>query len=357
MQKKIEKRLIFALSFVMCAVVVFLTAVPDVHRMSLATEAMGVVNYSVMDLIRSGEELYTVDTNPSEESHQLRLTLPRDVNGKDITYTEDVMSKCIKISIPGVSSSYLYDYPMVGSSDGIREFTFATAGDTGILEITTTKIRCLRMSVVDRYVYLDFVHPHDIYDAIVVIDAGHGGRDVGAHREDIFEKDINLAISEKLRGYCEESEYNIGFYYTRSEDVYVNLEDRVGLSNELKADLFLSIHNNSTASGRMSRINGAEVMYRVSDESGLSRDFAQVCLDGLLDALGCESKGLVAGDNIYIIRTSDAPVALCEIGFMTNENELKNLTDPTYQDKAAKALYKAVIKTLKKNKVIGEKKK
>ena len=90
-------------------------------------------------------------------------------------------------------------------------------------------------------------------------------------------------------------------------------------------------------------------MYRVSDESGKSKEFAETCLDELLDELGCTSKGIVAGDEIYIIRTSEVPVALAEVGFITNDEELANLNDPDYQKRAAHALYKAVVKTLKKN--------
>ena len=341
----------------MAAVTLLFAMVPDLHRVSLASQPGSVATYSVMDLIRPKEELYQVDTEEkTKEEHQLRLTLPRDVDPAGITYLEDVMQKQIEVSIPGVSNSFFYDYPMVGSSDGIRELTFGYAGGVGILDITTTKIKKLKLTVEGHYVYLDLEDPHDVYDAIVVVDIGHGGRDVGANKEGLSEKDINLAIGEKLLGYCIDNEYNIGFFFTRLEDEYINLEDRVGLANDIKADLFLSIHNNSTASGRMSVINGAEVMYRVSDESGRSKEFAQTCLDELLKELGCNSKGVVAGDEIYIIRTSDVPVALAEIGFMTNKEELNKLNNSDYQDRAAHALYKAVIKTLKRNGVELEKK-
>ncbi len=349
MQKRIEKRFTACFALLTLALTLLFVFVPDIHRVSLSAGDTGVATYSVMDLIRSRDELYQVDAVKKEESHQLRLTLPRDVDPADITYTENVMDKRIEISIPGVSSSFFYDYPMVGSSDGIRELTFGYSAGVGILDITTTKIRLLDMHTEGSYVYLDFLDPHDVYDAIVVIDIGHGGKDAGADKQGVSEKNINLEMGKKLFSYCAKSKYNVGFYFTRLDDTFVELQDRVGLANEIKADLFLSIHNNSTASGRMSSINGAEVMYRVSDDSGGSKEFAAICLEEILDELGCDSKGLVAGDEIYIIRTSEAPVALAEIGFMTNENELKNLCNPEYQDRAAHALYKAIITTLKKN--------
>ena len=66
----------------------------------------------------------------------------------------------------------------------------------------------------------------------------------------------------------------------------------------------------------------------------------------LLQTLGSGSKGVVVGDDIYIIRTAQMPVALVEIGFMTNQEELDKLKSDEYQEAAAKALAQAVLQTL-----------
>ncbi len=139
-----------------------------------------------------------------------------------------------------------------------------------------------------------------------------------------------------------DTDHNIGVYYTRTRDYNPTLQSRVGLANDSESDLFLSIHLNSTSSGRMSSISGTEVMYRTGDQTGASKAFAKCVQDHLLSALGSSDKGLVAGDEIYIVRTSKCPVALAEVGFMTNEAELANL----YQEKAAKAMYDAILETL-----------
>ncbi|MCR4674525.1 MAG: N-acetylmuramoyl-L-alanine amidase, partial [Lachnospiraceae bacterium] len=68
-----------------------------------------------------------------------------------------------------------------------------------------------------------------------------------------------------------------------------------------------------------------------------------------LSTLGSNSKGLVAGDEIYIIRTSNVPVALAEVGFITNKEELEKMVSEEYQQKAAQSLYDAIITTLKEN--------
>ena len=66
----------------------------------------------------------------------------------------------------------------------------------------------------------------------------------------------------------------------------------------------------------------------------------------LRKSLGSKSKGTVVGDEVYIIRMSQAPVALVEVGFMTNSKELEKLQDNEYQKKTAGALYDAIVEYL-----------
>ena len=74
-----------------------------------------------------------------------------------------------------------------------------------------------------------------------------------------------------------------------------------------------------------------------------SKAFAQICLGHVTEALESRDKGLVEGDEIYIIRTSEVPVALIEVGFMTNQEELNLLNSTDYQKKAAEGVYDAVL--------------
>ena len=71
-----------------------------------------------------------------------------------------------------------------------------------------------------------------------------------------------------------------------------------------------------------------------------------ILLKKTTEALGTKNMGLVAGNDIYVIRTSKAPAALVEVGFMTNPQELKNLTDKNYQKKCARAIYEGILQAL-----------
>lgn len=323
---------------------------PDLHVYALQQQIASAnrvkAGQSVLDLMRRETEVLLGANEKAVLRKQLRLELPDYVAPEEVEIENRYVEQVVEIVLPNMGASYFYDYPMIGSSDHIVDVVYDLENSRGIIDISLDGVYELDVEVEGHYLHLGFVDPHELYDTIVVVDAGHGGNAVGATKQGIEEKNIDLAIVKELKKLFDKDPGKIGVYYTRLDDSNPSLENRVGLANHLEADLFLSIHNNSTASGRMSGINGTEVMYKVSDESGRSKQFAQLCLDSLLWNLGSQSKGIVAGDEIYIIRTSQVPVALAEIGFMTNQEELDKLNSAEYQKKSAKALYDAMMQML-----------
>ena len=193
------------------------------------------------------------------------------------------------------------------------------------------------------YYYFDFLTPQEVYDKVVVIDAGHGGRAPGANKQGVNEKEIDLDIVLQLKKILDEDDHNIGVYYTRTDDSNPTFDQRVQLANKSDADLFISVHNNSDATGNFTKVKGTQVMYSESDDAKLSsKKLAEICLKNVVDTTGSENRGLLKGDSIYIIRTSKVPVALIEVGFMTNYKELDLLNSTSYQKKAAEGIYNAI---------------
>ncbi len=326
--------------------------VPNMHIIALKIrdKEMEGGRVSIMEMLLDENQL-SEEVNQDEVvdilmGHEMRLSLPSNVSTRDVSIKNDYVNRTISVTIKGIGKDYFNQYPMRGLSNNIMDITYGSENLVGVIDIVLDDVKELKMEENGPYLYFDFIDPKDVYDYVVVVDAGHGGNVPGASKMGINEKDLNLDIVLELKKLLDKNDKNIGVYYTRTRDVNPSFENRVGLANDSDADLFLSVHNNSTASGRMSSISGAEVMYRGGDESGESKKFSQMCLDNLLSALGAKSKGLVVGDEVYIIRTSQVPVALVEVGFMTNQTELQNLSDKTYQKKAAQALYDSIIEYL-----------
>lgn len=93
-------------------------------------------------------------------------------------------------------------------------------------------------------------------DFVVVIDAGHGGHDAGAVGKISKEKNINLSVALAVGKLIENSDRNVKVIYTRKKDVFVTLQGRAQIANKNKADLFISIHTNALAKGRI--VQGTE---------------------------------------------------------------------------------------------------
>lgn len=92
---------------------------------------------------------------------------------------------------------------------------------------------------------------------VVVIDAGHGGKDPGAVRGKIKEKDINLGVALALGELIKDNLSDVKVVYTRNNDTYLTLNARSNKANRAKANLFISIHTNSTAA-KQTTASGAD---------------------------------------------------------------------------------------------------
>lgn len=92
---------------------------------------------------------------------------------------------------------------------------------------------------------------------VVVIDAGHGGKDPGAVRGKYKEKDINLGVALALGQLIEKNMEDVKVVYTRKTDVFVDLDKRAQIANKAKANLFISLHTNST-DAKSTKASGAD---------------------------------------------------------------------------------------------------
>ena len=309
------------------------------------------LDYSTRQAMATAEELPQEQQQTAVEaldfSQQLRIELPKNRSKDDVTVKNHYMERTIDIEIAGAGDDYLVRYPMLGNSEHIADLNYFSDQNGGTLELSMEHVYELSLDWQEQYLYIDFIEPQDIYDKIVVIDAGHGANMPGAIVGDVKEKDIDLAIVQKLKEIFDEADDGkLGVYYTRLDDSDPAFADRVGIANDLGANLFVSIHNNSYP--KSSKVNGTAVLFdeKKETEGTSSKHLADILLKKVTDELGTKNMGLMAGNDIYVIRSSDAPAALIEVGFMTNPKELANLTDGKYQKKCARAIYEGIMQAL-----------
>lgn len=180
----------------------------------------------------------------------------------------------------------------------------------------------------------------------VCVDAGHGGSDVGAVGLDgSYEKDDNLRLANKVAEALTES--GVTVVMTRSDDVDTDLDYRSEFANEARADIFISLHRNSTAQANTTE--GVEIWIH---SSGSERSYAAA--DDILTNLEkvgiTENRGIRIGtqgssdDDYAVIRDTDMTSMIIEMGFMTSSDDLKYFNDNL--DNYAKAISNGVVEWL-----------
>ncbi|MCL1924202.1 MAG: N-acetylmuramoyl-L-alanine amidase [Defluviitaleaceae bacterium] len=187
-------------------------------------------------------------------------------------------------------------------------------------------------------------HPRDLYDFVVVLDAGHGGHDPGAIRGTITESHYVLYINNRVYSLIN-AHQNIRAFATRTTDVFVPLVERASFANNV-ADLFVSIHVNAFT---RSDVNGTETFYLPRyDESNfpISRNrVANIFHRNLLTNLGLNDRG-VRQANFSVLRNTTMPSVLLEPGFISNPRDYSVLASQTGRNTYVQTIYQSIIQVM-----------
>jgi N-acetylmuramoyl-L-alanine amidase len=181
---------------------------------------------------------------------------------------------------------------------------------------------------------------------VVVLDAGHGGKDPGAVGAKFKEKDLNLNLVLALKSYLEEQGKRV--YLTRACDEYYTLAERVEFLKSLpeKVDLFISIHQNASTNNQA---NGIETYFptkilTISDMSESEKfNFLIACniQQKLAKNLNLKNRG-VKFANFYVLKHNSVPAILIECGFISNPDEETILASKEYISKFIESISQAL---------------
>lgn len=186
-------------------------------------------------------------------------------------------------------------------------------------------------------------------DKILVLDAGHGGSDEGAWDQTgkKYEKDYNLMVVQMLKEKFDQTE-GVKVYYTRLEDKEVTKKARVALANKKNADALVSIHCNASDYGDTSS-QGVETLYskRKTGTALSNKVLAQTIVDQLSETTGQRNRGTIRREGLYLMHHSKVPATIVEIGYMTNQSDMKYLDSKKGRQKIVDGIYDGIMTSLK----------
>ena len=191
---------------------------------------------------------------------------------------------------------------------------------------------------------------------VIVIDAGHGGEDGGTSSSSgILEKDINLAISMKLKSLLD----SMGFRTvciresdrliydssckTMREKKVSDIHNRFAIMQKYPDAVFISVHQNKFSDPAQ---HGTQVFYSGNNEK--SKLLAEAIQTSVTTVLQPNNSRIVkkSGSGIYLLYHAELPAVLVECGFVSNSNDVKNLNDENYRMKLAMLIADGLLKYL-----------
>ena len=186
----------------------------------------------------------------------------------------------------------------------------------------------------------------------IVVDAGHGGMDPGKIGiNNALEKDINLAVALKLERNLRENGINVVMTRTDDSGLYKetdsnkkvrDMKNRLAIIEEAKPALAVSIHQNSYPD---SSVSGVQVFYY--KDSVKSKEAAEIMQTQMIRTLK-PRKERVAKDNssYYLLKKTSVPIVIVECAFMSNPTEAELLTQDSYQERVAWAIYMGIMQII-----------
>jgi N-acetylmuramoyl-L-alanine amidase len=181
---------------------------------------------------------------------------------------------------------------------------------------------------------------NDMANYKVAIDAGHGGNDPGAVYAGRQEKDDVLRLAMEVGDILEKN--GVDVFYVREDDIYETPFKKAQDANYSGADLFVSLHRNS--SEEPDQYTGVETL--VYAEGGTRTQLANN-INSELENVGFKDLGIDERPNLVVLKRTEMPAVLVEVGFINNKND--NALFDNQFDNIAKAIARGIMQTLNQN--------
>lgn len=305
--------------------------------------------------VRDGENIQNVQDVSQETPDPAcaHVIIPK-VSGESTLDFEDIyINRQIRLTVNNsLHDAYRKDM-ILYDNDVVKDIKIKENKPGGQVEAVTTVITLELDGVYEYRVHeennqyiIDMMDIHSVYDKVIVIDAGHGGGDIGCGSNNLkhYEKDIDLSIVKSLKKKLDNTDIKV--YYTRLKDETVYLRPRVTLANDVKADMFISVHCNYYDRYWRYTVNGAETLYSSKNKNmkGMSKKLADIMLNNYTGTSSIRKRGVIdRKKELYILKKSRVPSTIVELGYMSDKNDLKCLTDSNKRKKIVDGLYNGIV--------------
>ena len=280
---------------------------------------------------------------------EFRLPIPSDIDAEEVEITDLLYDNMFRVELEGDYRDF-YKNALNNSGEALWQVNVLYYPSKDITQINM----CTRSDengmllghkeyVKDNTFFFTIDEPQNLFDRIIVLDAGHGGNDPGTIHGGYREKDLNSSI---INTYCRQyfDDTDIKVFYARTDDSRPGLYERAALAERTQADLFISVHHNSLSNTKYS---GTTVYYSSENKGTFkeydSKAFAQIMCSNLTSELETVNRGAADKNYVVVSENNSVPAILIEVGFMSNPNELKRLTTAKFQKKTAKTIYDTVL--------------
>ncbi|MBU8914767.1 N-acetylmuramoyl-L-alanine amidase [Bacillus sp. FJAT-29953] len=346
---------------------------PFVKKLSVAYSTH-VESYGWLGNVEDGATSGTQGQGKRMEA--IKITLPNTPYNGDIIYSTHVQDygwmkdvsngevsgttgqskrlEAIKINLTGEIANYYDIYYRVHAQD-YGWLGWAKNGMKAGTEGRSKRLEAIQIKLVPK----GQGEPVSVNEAFkqswtVFLDPGHGGSDPGATAGGYREADLNLAVAKKAQALLVNRGYTV--YMSRNDNTTIPLLDRSQMANNLHADIFVSIHTNSTGTSTTS-VSGIESYFYESDPTNPSKinagmatnpdriaksmKLANLIQEKMIAYTGATNRG-TDGADFSVVRESAMPATLIEIGFINNSSERQKLFTESYQNILGKAIADAI---------------
>lgn len=294
------------------------------------------------------KESWTIDTKNLKDpkAEALTISLPGNVYLSDVSFSQRFDTNTIKVKISNTKENYFIEYP----PRGLYEHVVSAVGDYDGKDTTIIfkldECCYLESSYEDRQLKIKFVPVTNIDKPIVMIDPGHGGTQYGTKAGDLIEKDILLKIGKYVENLAVDKPYCV--LLTRSADETMSTEARINAVNVTDADYFIGLHLALDVSDV--KKFGMKAYYNPTYyHNGLENtSFSDIVLRHTAKSTLNLAEGIFeAGDEEIALKVFDIPATYLYVGYISNDEEAKLLSQDEYLRKIAQGIVEALDEVIK----------